>query len=68
MKVIRVTKTEFELEDGRVIPHFIELDEKPTLKAFQKIYDSWTDKFNAMEAEAASEADAKPKKTKKGKK
>ena len=48
MKVIRVTKTEFELEDGRIIPHFVELDKKPTLKQFQKIYDEWADKLNEM--------------------
>jgi len=48
MKVIRVTKTEFELEDGRIMPHFIELDKKPTLKQFQKIYDEWTEKLNDM--------------------
>ena len=48
MKVVRVTKTEFELEDGRVIPHFVELDKKPTLKQFQKIYDEWTEKLNGM--------------------
>jgi len=46
MKVVRVTRTEFELEDGRVFPHFIELERKPTLKQFQKIYDEWVDKLN----------------------
>ena len=51
MKVVRVTKTEFELEDGRVIPHFVELDKKPTLKQFQKIYDEWTEKLNGMFSE-----------------
>lgn len=48
MKVVRVTKTEFELEDGRIVPHFMELEKVPTLKQFQKIYDEWTDKLNAI--------------------
>jgi hypothetical protein len=37
--VIRVTKTEFELDDGRIFPHPVELDEIPTIEEFQKIYD-----------------------------
>ena len=36
--VVRVTKTEFELDDGRVFPHPIELDEVPSVEEFQKIY------------------------------
>ncbi len=30
-KVVRVTKTEEELEDGTIHPHAVELDEVPTL-------------------------------------
>ena len=37
--VVRVTKTEFELDDGRIFPHPIELDEVPSVEEFQKIYD-----------------------------
>jgi len=37
--VVRVTKTEFELDDGRIFPHPVELDEVPTLEEFQKTYD-----------------------------
>ena len=37
--VVRVTKEEFELDDGRIFPHVIELDEVPTIEEFQKIYD-----------------------------
>ena len=37
--VVRVTKTEFELDDGRVFPHPVELDEVPTIEEFQKTYD-----------------------------
>jgi len=36
--VVRVTKTEFELDDGRVFPHPVELDEVPSVEEFQKIY------------------------------
>ena len=37
--VVRVTKTEFELDDGRIFPHPVELDDVPTVEEFQKIYD-----------------------------
>ena len=36
MKVIRVTKTEFEVEDGRVFQHVVELDSVPSIEEFQK--------------------------------
>ena len=48
MKVVRVTKTEFELEDGRVYEHPVDLDEIPTVEEFQKIYDEWAVKFKDM--------------------
>lgn len=48
MKVVRVTKTEFELEDGRVYEHPIELEEVPSIEEFQKIYDSWANRFEDM--------------------
>lgn len=48
MKVVRVTKTEFELEDGRVYDHPVELEEVPTVDEFQKIYDEWSDKLHDM--------------------
>jgi hypothetical protein len=41
MKVIRVTKTEFELEDGRVIPHVVDLDYAPSVEEFQGYLDDW---------------------------
>ena len=34
--VTRVTKTEFELDDGRVYQHQFELDEVPTNEEFQR--------------------------------
>ena len=48
MKVVKVTKTEFELEDGRVYEHPVELDEVPTIADFQAIYDEWVEKFKHM--------------------
>lgn len=30
VRVVRVTRTEFELSDGRVYQHVVELDEVPT--------------------------------------
>ncbi|MDJ0510972.1 MAG: hypothetical protein QNJ64_17215 [Crocosphaera sp.] len=40
-KVVRVTKSEFELDTGVIYPHIVELDEVPTPEEFQKIYDHW---------------------------
>lgn len=40
-KVIRVTKTEWEWEDGRIHPHGMELDEVPTPEEFQVYYNYW---------------------------
>ena len=53
--VVRVTETEFELEDGRVYPHLIVLDDVPTVEEFQGIYDHWRAVFNQ---EFAEEVDA----------
>ena len=40
-QIVRVTKTEFELEDGTIYPHAVELDEIPTPEEFQETYDNW---------------------------
>lgn len=45
-KVVRVTKDEFELEDGTIYPHVEKLDEVPTLEEFQKMYDYWFNELN----------------------
>ena len=39
-KVIRVTKTEFELDNGDIYPHNFELDEDISVEEFQKLLDS----------------------------
>lgn len=39
MKVVRVNKTEYELESGDVYPHVFELDEDITVEEFQNLLD-----------------------------
>jgi len=41
--VIRVTKTEFELDNGDTYPHAFELDDDITVEQFQKILDDSKD-------------------------
>jgi hypothetical protein len=45
LMVKRVTKTEFELDDGRVFEHPIELDEDISVEEFQEILDYWSQVF-----------------------
>lgn len=40
-KVVSVTRTEFELSDGQVLQHIVELDEVPKVEEFQEFYDHW---------------------------
>lgn len=53
MKVTRVTKTEFELEDGRIYQHLLPLEKVPALKQFQSIYDCWEQIVKQEESENA---------------
>lgn len=39
--IVRVTKTEFETDDGVIHPIPFELDEIPSVEDFQRIYDEW---------------------------
>lgn len=39
-KVVRVTKEEFELDNGDIYPNTFELDEDITVEEFQKLLDS----------------------------
>lgn len=39
-RVVRVTKTEFELDNGDIYPHNFELEEDITVEEFQKLLDS----------------------------
>lgn len=56
MKVVRVDKYEFELEDGQVFEHIEPLDEVPTLEEFQKIYDACCDEMNKKLEETENES------------
>lgn len=55
MKVIRVSRTEFELDDGRVIPHVVELDSAPSVEEFQKYLDDWYEKMPVKKADDIDE-------------
>lgn len=48
--VIRVSKTEFELSDGRIYPMMFDFadDEIPTVEEFQKQYDQWLALFSEL--------------------
>ena len=35
MRIVRVTTTDFELEDGRIYQHPVPLEKAPSLKQFQ---------------------------------
>lgn len=56
MKVIRVDKYEFELENGQVFEHIEPLDEVPTLEEFQKVYDECCDNMNKILKETKNES------------
>lgn len=40
MKVVRLTKDEFELDDGTIQPMLFNIDPLPTLEEFQKFLDN----------------------------
>ena len=48
-KIVKVTKTEFQTEDGTIYPMMFELDKVPTIKEFQKTYDEWLHVFQEKE-------------------
>lgn len=48
MKIVRVDKYEFELENGQVFEHIEALDEVPTLDEFQKVYDECCENMNKI--------------------
>lgn len=55
MKVVRVSCTEFELDDGRVFPHVVELDSVPSVEQFQKYLDEWYEKMPVKENGSVNE-------------
>ena len=48
-KVVRVSATEFELDDGRVFPHLESLDPVPSPEEFQAFYDLWSDRLKGTD-------------------
>ncbi len=50
MKVVRVTTTEYELEDGTVNPHVAPFTDEdvPTIEEFQEQLDNWHQTFLDM--------------------
>ena len=50
LMVVRVTKTEFELSDGRIFPMLFDYtdDEVPTVEEFQHQYDQWRSLFSEL--------------------
>jgi hypothetical protein len=55
MKVVRVTKEEFELEDGTVQPMIVDLGYVPTVEEFQQMLDE-SCKFAGIEVEEDKDA------------
>ncbi|HNC56684.1 MAG TPA: hypothetical protein PLP33_14650 [Leptospiraceae bacterium] len=47
--IVKVTKTEFEMDDGVVYPIPFELENVPSVDEFQKIYDEWFRLFQQKE-------------------
>jgi len=56
-KVVRVTRTEFELDDGRVYEHPSTLDYDPTIDDFQRTYSNWKDVIEQHLEEAYRQTD-----------
>lgn len=55
MKVVRLTKDEFELEDGTIQPMMLVIDPLPTLEEFQKYLDNAAE-YMGIEVEDGEES------------
>ena len=66
-KVVRISKTDFELDNGAIYPHPVPLDDVPTVEEFQKTYDSFYDLFKEKGL-IKDEPPIKPKGTRKHRK
>ena len=59
--VVRVSKTEFELSDGQIFPHFAELEDIPTVEALLSLLASFSAKIygkrSAFRRKAKKEAE-----------
>ncbi|MEK6833160.1 MAG: hypothetical protein AABY32_03865 [Nanoarchaeota archaeon] len=47
--ITKITKTEFETDDGIIHPIPFDMDNVPTIEEFQKIYDEWLTLFKEKE-------------------
>ncbi len=56
MKVVRVTKVEFELDDGTIQPMVLKLDYVPTVEEFQALLDKNAEMLG-LEMEDGEEAE-----------
>ncbi len=56
MKVVRVTKDEFELDDGTIQPMVLKLDYVPTVEEFQALLDKNAEMLG-LEMEDGEEAE-----------
>ena len=55
MKVVRLTKDEFELEDGTIQPMMLDINPLPTLEEFQKYLDNAAE-YMGIEVEDGEES------------
>lgn len=55
MKVVRLTKDEFELADGTIQPMMLDIDPLPTLEEFQKYLDNAAE-YMGIEVEDGEES------------
>lgn len=55
MKVVRLTKDEFELEDGTIQPMMLDIDPLPTLEEFQQYLDNAAE-YMGIEVEDGEES------------
>lgn len=55
MRVVKVTATEFETEDGQIFEHPYELEVVPSVEEFQKIHDGICSSINNLLGDCESD-------------
>lgn len=55
MKIVKVTATEFETEDGQIFDHPYELEVVPSVEEFQKIHDGICSTMNNILGDCESD-------------
>jgi len=48
-RVVRATRTEFEMDDGAIYPFFLPFDYEPSIKEIQKHYDRACDSVQGLQ-------------------